>query len=348
MIRIILASDKLTVNNLKKYLDEIKIDYKKYISKTDLIKEIKKYYKIDGTLKLNIKKKINQSVNDKNLEKKKLKINILSEEILEKYDIIIHKLEKIKIKKKIHKFTIDEVFFILEQYKLFVSDEDADELFETLVLTGLISKSAIDSDAIDIRMEEIGDFTVMGNKVTEDKFDREFTEKELLNNISDTKDHIKWYMQWVGKYGTLLSKDEEMALAITASKKNDKKATKVEKIEAKRAADLLIKKNLRLVIGTAKRYKRRGLQFSDLIAEGNKGLIKAIDKYDYTKGFKVSTYATWWIRQSITRAIADQARTIRVPVHMVETINKLAKITRELNQEYGRRPTDSELAKCYG
>ncbi len=118
--------------------------------------------------------------------------------------------------------------------------------------------------------------------------------------------------------------------------------------ERKRARDKLIKRNLRLVINNAKKYKNRGLSFIDLISEGNSGIIKAVQKYNVNKGFKFSTYATWWIRQAITRAVADQSRTVRVPVHMVETINKITKIERELQQENGVDPTDEEIAQRYG
>ena len=146
-------------------------------------------------------------------------------------------------------------------------------------------------------------------------------------------------MRWIGKYGELLSPEDELELAKNAER-NDR--------VGKKAKDELIKRNLRLVINNAKKYKNRGLAFIDLISEGNAGIIKAVQKYDWRKGFKFSTYATWWIRQAITRAVADQARTIRVPVHMVETINKIIKIKRELQQELGEMPTDEQIAERYG
>lgn len=162
---------------------------------------------------------------------------------------------------------------------------------------------------------------------------------QLKNKLSETNDIVKWYMRWIGKYGELLSPEEELELAKRAEL-NDRKG--------KKAKDELIKRNLRLVINNAKKYKNRGLSFIDLISEGNAGIIKAVQKYDWRKGFKFSTYATWWIRQAITRAVADQARTIRVPVHMVETINKIIKIRRELQQELGEMPSDEQIAKRYG
>ena len=148
-------------------------------------------------------------------------------------------------------------------------------------------------------------------------------------------DPVKVYLKEIGRV-PLLSSEEEVRLAI-AIKDGDEAAKK-----------RLSEANLRLVVSIAKRYLGRGMQFLDLIQEGNLGLIKAVEKFDYTKGFKFSTYATWWIRQAITRAIADQARTIRIPVHMVETINKLVRIQRQLLQELGREPTPEEIGEEMG
>ena len=159
-------------------------------------------------------------------------------------------------------------------------------------------------------------------------------ELELADSVS-VNDPVRLYLKEIGKV-PLLTGDEEMALARRMEEGDD--SAKKELAEA----------NLRLVVSIAKRYVGRGMSFLDLIQEGNLGLIKAVEKFDYTKGFKFSTYATWWIRQAITRAIADQARTIRIPVHMVETINKLIRVSRQLLQEYGREPTPAEIGKEMG
>lgn len=150
-----------------------------------------------------------------------------------------------------------------------------------------------------------------------------------------TDDAVRMYLKEIGKV-PLLSGEQERELAIRMEQGDE---------DAKKK---LCESNLRLVVSIAKRYLNRGLSFLDLIQEGNLGLIKAVDKFDYTKGYKFSTYATWWIRQAITRSIADQARTIRIPVHMVETINKLIRISRQLLQELGREPTSEEIAKEMG
>ncbi|WP_106765896.1 RNA polymerase sigma factor RpoD [Paenibacillus faecalis] len=145
-------------------------------------------------------------------------------------------------------------------------------------------------------------------------------------------DPVRMYLKEIGRV-PLLTADEEVELAKRINNGDE---------EAKRR---LAEANLRLVVSIARRYAGRGMQFLDLIQEGNMGLIKAVEKFDYSKGFKFSTYATWWIRQAITRSIADQARTIRIPVHMVETINKLVRISRQLLQDLGREPTPEEIAK---
>lgn len=152
-------------------------------------------------------------------------------------------------------------------------------------------------------------------------------------------DPVRLYLKEIGKY-PLLTTEEEIALA-----KQIAEGTPEEQAAAKKK---LSEANLRLVVSIAKRYVGRGMQFLDLIQEGNLGLIKAAEKFDYTKGYKFSTYATWWVRQAITRAIADQSRTIRIPVHMVETINKLIRVNRQLAQELGRDPTPAEIAKEMG
>nr|WP_256992252.1 RNA polymerase sigma factor RpoD [Paenibacillus sp. XY044] len=144
-------------------------------------------------------------------------------------------------------------------------------------------------------------------------------------------DSVRMYLKGIGRVG-LLSTEEEINLAKRVVE-GDEEAKKI-----------MVEANLRLVVSIARRYAGRGMQLLDLIQEGNMGLIKAVDKFDYTKGFKFSTYATWWIRQAITRAIADQGRTIRIPVHMIETINKLARVSRQLVQELGREPEVEEIA----
>lgn len=168
-----------------------------------------------------------------------------------------------------------------------------------------------------------------------------------LDNAISIDDPVKMYLKEIGAL-PLLTSEEEIVLAKTVEAGMRSDALPEEKEAAREAKKELADRNLRLVVSIAKKYLGRGLQFLDLIQEGNLGLLKAVDKFDYTKGYKFSTYATWWIRQAITRAIADQARTIRVPVHMVETINKLNRISRQLLQENGREATNEELAKAMG
>ena len=185
--------------------------------------------------------------------------------------------------------------------------------------------------------ENSGDELLLDNDMDMDGMEDE--EEIELDNIDlsvpegvSIEDPVRMYLKEIGKV-SLLSADEEIELA--------KRMEKGDEAAKKRLAEA----NLRLVVSIAKRYVGRGMLFLDLIQEGNLGLIKAVEKFDYRKGYKFSTYATWWIRQAITRAIADQARTIRIPVHMVETINKLIRVSRQLLQELGREPTPEEIAE---
>ncbi|RAP33396.1 RNA polymerase sigma factor RpoD [Candidatus Marinamargulisbacteria bacterium SCGC AG-410-N11] len=164
-----------------------------------------------------------------------------------------------------------------------------------------------------------------------DNFEKILSQKTEISS----EDSVKMYLKEIGKI-KLLNKHEEAEIS---------KRMAAGDIQAK---DMLTVSNLRLVVSIAKKYTGRGILFLDLIQEGNIGLIRAVEKFDYTKGYKFSTYATWWIRQAITRAIADQSRTIRIPVHMVETINKLRKITRQLVQDLSRKPTEEEIAEKAG
>ena len=202
-----------------------------------------------------------------------------------------------------------------------VDSDSLDDLYNTLVDNHIEITS-------DENMEDEGEDDTSGE---------DFLDIEDLTLSKDIKinDPVRMYLKEIGRIN-LLTSDEEFEYAKRAEQGDE---------YAKR---MLAESNLRLVVSIAKRYVGRGMLFLDLIQEGNIGLMKAVDKFDPTKGFKFSTYATWWIRQAITRAIADQARTIRVPVHMVETINKLARVQRQLTQELNREPTDEEIAKKLG
>jgi len=176
--------------------------------------------------------------------------------------------------------------------------------------------------------------TITEEEIAEDERATKELEKELkkLSVNKRITDPVRMYLKEIGR-APLLTREEEVELA-----------QKIEKEDLK-AKEKLTRSNLRLVVSIAKRYMNRGLSFLDLIQEGNKGLIRAVEKYDWRRGYKFSTYATWWIRQGVTRAIADQARTIRIPVHMIETINKMLRVIRQLTQELGREPTPSEIGR---
>ena len=234
-----------------------------------------------------------------------------------------------------------------------------------------------ETDAVYQRLVDAGVEVVEDEALTEDDDDDEDEEVEVAAPDADedrvrarrevemafkgpTNDPVRMYLKEIGRVALLTAQEEvDLALRIEqgleaddklqaqGDKLSDEEAAKLRwtKRDGLRAKRHLVEANLRLVVSIAKRYVGRGMQFLDLIQEGNLGLIRAVEKFDYTKGFKFSTYATWWIRQAITRAIADQARTIRIPVHMVETINKLVRIQRQLLQDLGREPTADEIAE---
>ncbi len=211
--------------------------------------------------------------------------------------------------------TVDEIGGLVQDADL--SPDDLEFLYSLLFDMGV--------EVVDERAEALGDFS---------------EEEEFLGLLDVSIDHsvddpVRMYLREIGKI-PLLTTEQEIELAKLIEKKD---------VEAKRR---LTEANLRLVVSIAKRYMGRGLLFLDLIQEGNLGLIRAVEKFDYRLGYKFSTYATWWIRQAVTRAIADQARTIRVPVHAVETMNKLSRVQRELVQRHGREPTVAEMAVALG
>ena len=217
---------------------------------------------------------------------------------------------------------------IIDHFKgLELSEDDYDRIWEALEKNGIdvLKMTAPSEDDIevddDVPPDELDD---------EEEVDIENVDLSIPDSVS-IEDPVRMYLKEIGKV-PLLSAEEEVELA------------KRMELGDQEAKNKLAEANLRLVVSIAKRYVGRGMLFLDLIQEGNLGLIKAVEKFDYRKGYKFSTYATWWIRQAITRAIADQARTIRIPVHMVETINKLIRISRQLLQELGREPTPEEIA----
>ena len=255
-------------------------------------------------------------------------------------------------------------------------EEIVAQLLEKGRKSGVLTQSEI-SDALheqtELTAEQLDDIYVTFNKLNievvpdvedddkddalepdddvDDEHDASF-EKNISIDLSvdasvNIDDPVRMYLKEIGRV-PLLSADEEIVLAKQIEAGAEEDATYKEIQLSKKAKKKLVDANLRLVVSIAKRYVGRGMLFLDLIQEGNLGLIKAVDKFDYTKGYKFSTYATWWIRQAITRAIADQARTIRIPVHMVETINKLIRISRQLLQDKGREPTPEEIAEGMG
>ena len=227
--------------------------------------------------------------------------------------------------KKAGKLTLKEIADVIDGLNL--SQEQMDRFYDTLEELNIETVGEdlppIDDDELLPALDELEEI----DEVTEE----EIAEADSMVDSYSTDDPVRMYLKEIGKV-SLLTQEEEIELAVRMSQGDE---------EAKRR---MAEANLRLVVSIAKRYVGRGMLFLDLIQEGNIGLIKAVEKFDYTKGYKFSTYATWWIRQAITRAIADQARTIRIPVHMVETINKVIRVSRQLLQELGHDPSAEEIA----
>jgi len=227
--------------------------------------------------------------------------------------------------------TYTEIMNVMEEDDL--SPEQIDKMYE------LFADKGIDIIGEDDSLNDNDDLNVDDEPVP-DLHNVDLSVPEGIN----IDDPVRMYLKEIGRV-PLLSATEEIALAQAIERGNSPDATEEELKAGAMAKKKLTDANLRLVVSIAKRYVGRGMLFLDLIQEGNLGLLKAVDKFDYSKGYKFSTYATWWIRQAITRAIADQARTIRIPVHMVETINKLIRISRQLLQDKGREPLPEEIAE---
>ncbi len=229
--------------------------------------------------------------------------------------------------------TTQEMTDAFEKYDFDVAEMD--KLYELLAQNHVEIADDLDTESILLDTEDFDAVDEDGIKVAEEKSsvrDEEWKSYATSSDSQNIDDPVKVYLKEIGRV-QLLTSEEEMELA--------KRMQNGDEYAKKRLSEA----NLRLVVSIAKRYVGRGMQFLDLILEGNLGLIKAVEKFDYTKGFKFSTYATWWIRQAITRAIADQARTIRIPVHMVETINKVKKVSSQLLHQNGHEPSAEEIAK---
>ena len=255
----------------------------------------------------------------------------------------IEDVEKMLLKRaKAQGKTIDqsEIYDSLSNFE--IDDDTLEQILEFFAENNI--KVITEEEDEDEDLDDIDESKINMSENFEDDFDEDLEtdeEEDLdLDNLDLTlsgevkvNDSVKMYLKEIGKYDLLKPEDEPILAQKILDGDEEAKQT-------------LINANLRLVVNIAKHYVGRGMLFLDLIQEGNLGLMKAVDKFDYTKGFKFSTYATWWIRQAITRAIADQARTIRIPVHMVETINKMTRIQRQLIQDFGREPTAEEISEA--
>ncbi len=232
--------------------------------------------------------------------------------------------ELIEKGKKAGKLTSKELMDVLEDMNL--EPEQLDKFYDTLENLGIDTSAEEGILPLDNEVPAIEELEEI-----EEAAEDEVIDPETLVDSFSTDDPVRMYLKEIGKVN-LLSTEEEIELAKRMAEGDEE------------AKSRMAEANLRLVVSIAKRYVGRGMMFLDLIQEGNLGLLKAVEKFDYTKGYKFSTYATWWIRQAITRAIADQARTIRIPVHMVETINKVIRVSRQLLQELGHDPSPEEIA----
>ena len=268
---------------------------------------------------------------------------------LDNEDIKEYTKDSVELYNQVYEDLIEEGIHIEREIQSFDFDDDLsfdDSLYD-------------DDDMVEVNLDELS-LTSMDVELIED---RELEEIEKMPAYIRIDDPVRMYLKEIGRI-PLLSADEEVNLAIRMEegryakeqlaeiKETGREIPDAERVQLEQmnedglqAKNKMIESNYRLVVSIAKRYVGRGMQFLDLIQEGNMGLIRAVDKFDYTKGFKFSTYATWWIRQAITRAVADQARTIRIPVHMVETINKLVRTQRQLVQELSREPTAQEIGE---
>lgn len=278
-----------------------------------------------------IKEQNKKKTQEKDQFLKDLNVSELNPEEL-KNELISRLLKKSKEKKK--SLTYTDMADFLEEFD--IDKNISDDIYESLLSKGV----EITSES---QPEEFTEILVNDEDLTDEEEDDGIVVTEsgeididaTLPKGITVDDPVRMYLKEIGKV-PLLNADEEIELAMRMEAGDED------------AKQRLCEANLRLVVSIAKRYVGRGMLFLDLIQEGNLGLIKAVDKFDYRKGYKFSTYATWWIRQAITRSIADQARTIRIPVHMVETINKLIRISRQLLQTYGREPSPDEIANEMG
>ena len=270
-----------------------------------------------------------KNVNEETVETREENEEAVLNPVEKKQELLNTLLEKAKQSK--NKLTYSAVADVLEATDL--DKNQMDDIYEALMSKDIEIVSETEPDDFDILLNDDVELTEDPDLIMDEPQDVDL-EATLPKGIA-VDDPVRMYLKEIGKV-PLLSADEEIELAKRMEQGDE---------EAKKR---LCEANLRLVVSIAKRYVGRGMLFLDLIQEGNLGLIKAVDKFDYTKGYKFSTYATWWIRQAITRSIADQARTIRIPVHMVETINKLIRVSRQLLQTYGREPSPEEIAEEMG